>query len=79
MPGLQLSSSIQGLFMLKIKQNLSHDVTSGGDITPCNKIDKRPLVNRFSSITKITSIIMLRKRLQNLDVFRQKNAIFKLF
>ena len=27
--------------------NLSHDVTSGSDITPCNKIDKPQVVFRF--------------------------------
>ena len=37
--------------MKKININLSHDVSSGSDITPCTKIDKPPVVYRFSSIT----------------------------
>ena len=30
---------------------LSHDVVSGSDITPCNKIDKPLVVNRFRNVT----------------------------
>ena len=31
--------------------NLSHDVTSGSDIKPCNKIDKPLVVYRFCNVT----------------------------
>ena len=31
--------------------NKSHDVTSGSDKTPCNKIDKPLVVYRFSKVT----------------------------
>ena len=31
--------------------DLSHDVTSGSDITPCNKIDNPQVVYRFSNVT----------------------------
>ena len=79
MPGLQLSSRIQGLFILKIKHNLSHDVASGSGITPCNLIDKPSMVYNFSLITKMTPIIMFRKRSQNLDVFRQKMRFLSYF
>ena len=48
--------------------NLSHDVVSGTDITMCNKIDKPLVVNRFYG-NVMTSIITLRKRGQNVDVF----------
>ena len=46
---------------------LSHDVASGSDITPCNKIDKPLVVYRFSNV--MMCIITLRKRLQYHDVF----------
>ena len=39
--------------------HLSHDVSSGSDITPCNKIHKPLVVYRFSG-TVMTSITMLR-------------------
>ena len=38
---------------------LSHDVTSGSEITPCNKIDKPLVVYRFTGIV-MTSISTLR-------------------
>ena len=38
---------------------LSHDVASGKDITPCNKIDKPLVVYRFSG-NVMTSITTLR-------------------
>ena len=50
---------------------LSHDVASGSEITPCNKIDKPPVVYRFTG-NVMTSIITLRKKWQNLDVFMPK-------
>ena len=50
---------------------LSHDVASGSEITPCNKIDKPLVVYRFTG-NVMTSIITLRKRWQNLDVFTPK-------
>ena len=55
---------------------------------PCNKIDKPLVVNRFSE-NLVTSIITLRKRGENIDVFipdlctltyfYAKNVIFKYF
>ena len=50
---------------------LSHNVASGSDITLCNKIDKPLVVYRFSG-NVMTSIITLRKRWQNIDVFTLK-------
>ena len=50
---------------------LSHDVASGSDITLFNKIGKPLMVYRFSG-NVMTSIIMLRKRWQNLVVFTPK-------
>ena len=41
-----------------IKFNLSHDVASGSEITPCNKIDKALVVYRFTG-NVMTYIIML--------------------
>ena len=41
------------------KLNLSYDVASGSEITPCNKIDKVLVVYRFSG-NIMTSIIMFR-------------------
>ena len=38
---------------------------------PCNKIDKPPVVYRFTEII-MTSIITLCKRWQNIDVFTPK-------
>ena len=32
------------------KDNLSHDVSSESDITPCNKIDKTLVVNKFHNV-----------------------------
>ena len=42
--------------MIEIKNCLSYDVTSGREITPCNKIDKPLVVYRFtgSVMTAIT-------------------------
>ena len=38
--------------------HLSYDVASGSEITPCNKIDKPLVVNRFtgSVMTSITTV-----------------------
>ena len=47
---------------------LLHDVASGHDITPCNKIDKPLVVYRFSG-NDMASIIRLRKRWKDRDVF----------
>ena len=33
--------------------NLSYDVASGSEITPCNKIDKPLVVYRFSNVTEL--------------------------
>ena len=42
-----------------IKLLLSHDVASGSEITQCNKIDKPPVVYRFTG-NVMMSIKMLR-------------------
>ena len=39
--------------------NISHDLASGSEITPCNKIDKSLVIYRFSG-TFMTSIATLR-------------------
>ena len=41
------------------KSNLSYDVASGSEITPCNKIDKPLVVYRFTG-NVVTSITTLR-------------------
>ena len=47
---------------------LSHDVASGSEIMPCNKIDKSIVVYRLvRNVTTFT--IMLIKRCQNHEVF----------
>ena len=61
-----------------IKCHLSHDIVSGSDTTPCNKIYKPLVVYRFPG-NVLTSIITLRKIMENLDVLKTKNAIFKYF
>ena len=38
-------------FITMSNENLSHDVGSGSDITPCNKIDKPLVVYRFCNVT----------------------------
>ena len=53
------------------KNTLSHDFASGSDIKLCNKIDKPLVVYRFSG-NVMTSIITLRKRLPNIDIFMPK-------
>ena len=50
---------------------LSHDVVSGSEIMPRNKIDKPLVVYRFTG-NVMPSIITLRKEWQNLDVFTPK-------
>ena len=40
------------------EEDLSHDVGSGSDITPCNKIDKPLVVYRFTG-NLLTSVTML--------------------
>ena len=52
-------------------KKLYHDVASGSEITPCNKIGKPLAVYRFTG-NFMTSIITLRKKWQNLDVFVPK-------
>ena len=60
-------SHILAIFLFTVNNAIYHDVASGSDITLCNKIDKPLVVYRFSG-NIMTSIITLRKRLQNLDV-----------
>ena len=49
-----------GIFLSSILYNdLSYDVASGSEITPCNKIDKPLVVYRFTG-NVMTSITMLR-------------------
>ena len=43
---------------IQLKWSLSHDVASGSEITPCNKMDKPLVVYRFSGDI-MTSIAML--------------------
>ena len=50
---------------------LSHDVASGSEITPCNKIDKPLMVYRLVC-NVMTSIITLLKRWQNLTFSCEK-------
>ena len=51
---------------------LSHDVASGSNIMPCNKIDKPLVVYRVSG-NIMTTIIMLRKIIgEHLEVFTPK-------
>ena len=50
------------------KYELSYDVASGSEITPCNKIDKPLVVYRFTG-NVITSITTLRIWWQNHNVF----------
>ena len=46
------------IFKLPAEISLSYDVTSGSEITPCNKIDKPLVVYRFSGkvMTSITTL-----------------------
>ena len=53
---------------------LSHDVSAGSDIKPCNKIDKSLVVYRLPC-NIMTSNIMLRKRWQKSWCFHAKNVI----
>ena len=52
-------------------QTDKHTCSYKSDITLCNKIDKPLVVYRFSG-NVMTSIITLRKRWQNLDMFMPK-------
>ena len=54
-------------------QDLSHDVASESDMTPCNKFDRSLVDYRFTG-NIMTSIITLRKIRENLDVFTQKKC-----
>ena len=47
------------LFLFMIHTNLSYDVASGSEMTPCNKIDKPLVVYRFTG-NVMTSITKLR-------------------
>ena len=46
-----IKHAIDLLIIFLAKDILSHDVTSGSVKTPCNKIYKPLVVNRFSNIT----------------------------
>ena len=50
------------------ERNLSYDVASGSEITPCNKICKPLVVYRFSG-NVMTSITTLHTQCQNYNVF----------
>ena len=54
---------------------LSHDVPSGSDIMPYNKIDK-PLMFYIFSGNVMTSIITLHKKRENLDVLTPKMRFY---
>ena len=56
--------------------NLSYDVASGSEITPCNKICKPLVVYRLSG-NVITSITTLRTYCQNYNFFYVRNEISK--
>ena len=45
-------------FMLVFTSDIYHDITSGSEITPCNKIDKPLVVYRFlgNVMTSITTL-----------------------
>ena len=60
-----------------MKLILSHEVTSGSDITPCNQIEKPLVVYRFSG-NVMRSIIMLHKIRENLGVFTTKMQFFSV-
>ena len=61
-----------------IEHYLSHDIASGSDITPCNKINKPLVVYRFSE-NVMTSILTLHKIRENLDVFTPKMQFLSIF
>ena len=65
------SSLQKSCLMPQMKYILSHNVVSGNEIPPCNKIDKPLVVYRFVRKVK-PSMITLRKRGQNLEVFTPK-------
>ena len=44
---LLLVMHFRSYFLVVCKQILSHDVVYGSAITPCNKIEKTPVVYRF--------------------------------
>ena len=58
-----------------VQPNLSYDVASKSEITPCNKVDKPLVVYRFTEIV-MTSITTLRK-LHNYNVFIARNQVSK--
>ena len=58
--------------------SLQHDIASGSDITPCNKIDKPLVVYRFS-VNLMMAIITLRKIRENLDIFTPKMQFSSIF
>ena len=50
-------------------QALSHDITSGSDIMPCNKNDKPLDVYEFSNVTQQVALKMTKTQfLSNLNV-----------
>ena len=53
---------------------LSHAVASESDITPCNKIDKQPVVYRFTG-----NAMTLRKLREPFDVFTPRMQILSIF
>ena len=75
---LPLAGKVLMIILMILLIILSHDVTSGSDITPCNKMDKPLVVYRFSG-NVITPIITLPKIRENLDVFRPKMQFLSIF
>ena len=57
---------------------LSHDVASGSDIKPCNKIDKPLVVHRLAH-NIMTSSTTLCKRWQKSGHFHAKNMILSKY
>ena len=66
--------SIEPIFTVLLK--ISHDVLSGSEVTPCNKIDKPLVVCRFSGKSydvHNTVAYMIKK----LNVFYPRNELSK--
>ena len=78
---IQMQKEVSTWFMRRVSKTgtvvymiISHDVTSGSDIIPCNKIDKALVVYRFSGnvMTSITTLPTIFK------CFNGRNEISKL-
>ena len=63
--------------VVTLETDLSHDVVSESDITPCNKICKPLVVYRFTG-NVMTYIITLCKIRETLDVFTPKKQFLSI-